>query len=240
VKVSTNQGDLVLDPFCGCGTTVDAAQRLGRRWIGIDITFIAVDLIINRLRARYPGIDGSYETYGIPRDMGAAHALFNRNAFEFERWAVSLVKAQPNEKQTGDKGVDGVARFDVDKKTKGRVLVSVKGGKDRSPKHVRELGGSVESRNAQMGILITLEEPTPLMYEEADHGGNYIWPINHQAFPRIQIMTIKELLLDGKRPQTPLLRDPYPQATKAGATSMQLGLDDLGTDEDDGDELPPA
>jgi DNA modification methylase len=239
ITASSNEGDVVLDPFCGCGTTIDAAQRLGRRWIGIDVTFIAVDLIANRLRTRFPGIDGSYETYGIPKDMGAAHDMFKRDRFEFERWAVSLVKAQPNEKQVQDKGVDGVARFVIDTKTKGRVLVSVKGGKDRAPMHVRELGGTVKSRKAEMGVLVTLEEPTPGMHEEADHGGNYTWPVNGQVFPRIQIITIKELLA-GKHPQTPPLNNPYLEATKAGVISAQLGFDELSDDGELGRIILPA
>jgi len=128
IKSSSNEGDVVLDPFCGCGTTIDAAQKFNRTWLGIDITFIAVDLIEKRLLDRYPGIKGTYETFGIPRDLGAAKALFKRSPFDFERWAVSRINARPNEKQVGDKGIDGVARFYLDRKTTGKVLVSVKGG----------------------------------------------------------------------------------------------------------------
>ncbi len=112
IRMSSDKDGLVLDPFCGCGTAVDAAQRLGRRWIGIDITFIAVDLIEKRLHHVYgAGIAKTYEVFGIPRDMGGARSLFRYSPFDFERWAVSLVNAQPNEKQVGDKGIDGVARF---------------------------------------------------------------------------------------------------------------------------------
>ena len=107
---------MVLDPFCGCGTTIDAAQRLGRQWIGIDITFIAVDLIEKRLTYAYGSSVKTYEVDGIPRDMASAQSLFDRSPFDFERWAVSRINAQPNVKQVGDKGVDGVARFYLDKK----------------------------------------------------------------------------------------------------------------------------
>jgi SAM-dependent methyltransferase len=120
-----------LDPFCGCGTTVDAAQRLERQWIGIDITYIAVDLITKRLRHNYgDNIIETFQVNGIPRDLASASALFAQSAFDFERWAVSLIGAEPNQKQVGDKGIDGVARFPMGTKGQlGRVLVSVKGGK---------------------------------------------------------------------------------------------------------------
>src|SRR5207245_1241226 len=126
--------------------TIDAAQRAGRRWTGIDITFIAIDLIEKRLRHAYgESVSSRYTVLGIPRDLGAAHALFGNSPFDFERWAVSLINAQPNEKQVGDKGVDGVARFYLEKSTIGRVLVSVKGGRIVGPQFVRDLIGTVES-----------------------------------------------------------------------------------------------
>ena len=106
------------------------------------------------------GHTGTYEMFGIPRDIAAAHALFGRSPFDFERWAVSRINAQPNVKQVGDKGVDGVARFYLDKKTIGRVLVSVKGGKNIGPHFVRDLVGTVDTQKAQMGVLITMATPT--------------------------------------------------------------------------------
>jgi DNA modification methylase len=181
VSASSNEGEVVLDPFCGCGTTIDAAQQLGRQWLGIDITFIAVDLIEKRLQDRYPGIAGTYETHGIPRDMRAAHALFDRSPFDFERWAVSRVNAQPNERQVGDKGMDGTARFYLDKKTVGRVLVSVKGGRQINLAFVRDLVGTVDTQRAQMGVLITMAEPTRGVLDAANHGGTYTWPVNDAA-----------------------------------------------------------
>jgi DNA modification methylase len=223
IRMSSKEGDVVLDPFCGCGTTIDAAQRLGRQWIGIDITFIAVDLIEKRLLDRFPGIAGTYETFGIPQDMGGARALMDHSPFDFERWAVSRINARPNVKQVGDKGIDGIARFYLDKKTVGRVIVSVKGGKNIGPNYVHELLGAVESHKAEMGVLIILETPTPGMLNVADHSGNYTWPVNHQTFPRIQVITIAELLA-GKRPQMPTLITPYATAVKAPAQSEQLGL----------------
>jgi DNA modification methylase len=221
IKMSSDDDGVVLDPFCGCGTAIDAAQGLGRQWIGIDITFIAVDLIEKRLQDRYPGIEGTYETFGIPRDMAGARALFKYSPFDFERWAVSLIHARPNEKQRGDKGVDGVARFYLDKTTSGRVLASVKGGKDIGPGYVRDLLGTVQTQKAQMGVLITLESPTPGMLDATNHAGTYQWPITQETFPRVQAITIQELL-SGKRPHMPAMLRPYPTAGKAAAPSGQL------------------
>lgn len=226
LAASSNPGDVVLDPFCGCGTTIDAAQGLGRKWIGIDITFIAVDLIEKRLLDRYPGIAGTYETFGIPRDIAGAKALFKHSHFDFERWAVSRINARPNEKQVGDKGVDGVARFYLDKKTVGRVLVSVKGGSIVGPQFVRDLLGTVETQKAQMGVLITMTEPTPGVLDAVNHGGTYKWPVNGQTFPRVQVITIAELLT-GKRPQMPTLMTPYSTAIKSPEQSTQIGFDEL-------------
>jgi DNA modification methylase len=227
LSVSSDEGDVVLDPFCGCGTAVDAAQKLGRQWIGIDITYIAIDLIENRLQDRYPDIAGTYEAVGIPRDLQSAKALFGRSPFDFERWAVSRLNARPNEKQTGDKGIDGVARFHLDKKTTGKVLVSVKGGTKIGPDFLRDLLGTVQTQKAQMGVLILMTEPTRGIHDAADHGGTYTWPINGQTFPRVQVITVGELL-KGKRPQVPTLIPPYVAAVKSAPESVQLGFDDLG------------
>jgi DNA modification methylase len=223
----SNTGDLVLDPFCGCGTTVDAAQKLGRNWIGIDITYLSVDLIEKRLEHIYGhDIRETYEVLGIPRDRAAALALFSRSPFDFERWAVSLVSGQPNQKQVGDKGIDGVARFPLDGKgAVGRVLVSVKGGKQLNPAMVRDLGGTVWTQKAEMGVLITNTPPTRGMIDEANHAGTYQHPHYAQAFPRIQLITVDELL-SGKRPQMPPTILPYIQALKAKTPADQGSLFD--------------
>jgi hypothetical protein len=153
ILTSSNPNDLVLDPFCGCGTAVDAAQKLGRRWIGIDITTLAVDLIDARLRHTYgEQIRQTYEILGIPQDIeGAAH-LFERSPFEFERWCVMALDGQPNEKQVGDKGIDGVIRIITGGKGQSdRVLISVKGG-GTNPGHVQALLGTVLGNRAAMGV----------------------------------------------------------------------------------------
>jgi Restriction endonuclease len=151
--------------------------------------------------------------------------LFEHSPFDFERWAVSRINAQPNERQVGDKGVDGVVRFYLDKNTTGRVLASVKGGKAVGPQFVRDLLGTVETQKAQMGVLITMAEPTPGVLDAVNHGGTYTWPLNGQTFPRIQVITIKDLLT-GKRPDMPQALLPYIQAAKAPPpAAMQLTID---------------
>lgn len=219
IRLTTAEGDVVLDPFCGCGTTVDAAQKLGRRWVGIDVTYIAIDLITKRLQDRYKEeIDGTFQVAGIPRDKAAALALFSKSPFDFERWAVSLINAQPNQKQVGDKGIDGVARFPLgDPNQKGggigRILVSVKGGKQIGPQFVRDLLGTVETQRAEMGVLILMTDATRGIVDAVNHAGTYKHPGNGQTFPKVQVVTVSDLLL-GKRPNLPSTVNPYMKAIK--------------------------
>lgn len=217
LTISSNPGDVVLDPFCGCGTTIDAAIKLDRSWLGIDITYIAVGLIQARLKDTYgEDIKDTYRVEGIPRDLPGAQALFNQSPFDFERWAVTLADGTPNQKQVGDRGIDGVIGFLNDAKGKaegGRVLVSVKGGKSVNPAMVRDLVGTVDSQKAEMGVLITMVPPTPGMVEAANHSGSYTWPVNGQSFPRVQIITVPELL-NFKRPKMPPPRPAYIAAVR--------------------------
>ena len=224
IELTTEPGDVVLDPFCGCGTTVDAAQSLSRRWIGIDVTTLAVDLIDARLRHTYgERIRDTYEILGIPRDIAGALALFKRNPFEFERWCVMMLDAQPNEKQVGDKGIDGVLRFPIDAKgNSDKILISVKGGAT-NPGHVRDLVGTIESQRAAMGIFVSMIPPTKGMADAANHSGTYNHPANGQRFPKVQIVTVQELL-DRKRPQMPTTLSPYFQAQRRFDNDAQLRL----------------
>ncbi|WP_395695604.1 DNA methyltransferase [Nocardioides sp.] len=226
IKATTDAGDVVLDPFCGCGTTVDAAQNLGRQWVGIDVTYIAVDLIRKRLRHTYgDDIESTYEVLGIPRDRAGAFALFSHSPFDFERWAVSLVNAQPNEKQVGDRGIDGKARFLLDGSGKnlGTILVSVKGGKSIGPQFVRDLLGTVETQKAEMGILITMAEPTRGIIDAVNHAGTYTHPANEQKFPKVQVITV-DRLLKGEKPNVPLTILPYIEAKRARTKNTDEGL----------------
>jgi DNA modification methylase len=212
LAASSKEGDVVLDPFCGCGTTIDAAEKLHRRWIGIDITYLAVDLIEKRLRHTYGDeIEDTYTIHGVPADLDGAAALFAENPFDFERWAVSLIDAQPNEKQVGDKGIDGRVRFHADEGRIGQALVSVKGGKQLNPGMVRDLVGTVKQENAEMGILITLTAQTGGMREVADRSGTYTANLTGQDYPKIQLMTIGDLMA-GKRPPMPTAILPYLKA----------------------------
>ena len=229
VEASSNTGDIVLDPFAGCGTAIDAAQKLGRRWIGIDITYIAIDLIEKRLRHTYgPAIKDTYETDGIPRDWQSAEALFRRSPFDFERWAVSLLDAKPHDraKQSRDRGMDGEALFDYSEsagvRRHGRIIVSVKGGQQLNPAMVRDLVGTIHSERAELGVLITLHDPTRGMLEAANTSGYWERPDNHQSFPKVQIVTVADLLA-GRLPRLPDRTLPYVQA-KRSTRSKQAPL----------------
>ena len=212
IKASCPEDGIVLDPFCGCGTAVDAAQQLERRWIGIDITYIAIDLIIKRLRHRYgDNVQGTFATNGIPKDVESSDALFERNPFDFERWAVSMVNGQPNDKQVGDRGVDGRVRYDAGTDAAGIAIVSVKGGQQLNPAMVRDLAGTMGHENADMAILVTRYTPTRGMLEAAKSSGTYQLPKTLNKYPKIQIITVAELL-EGKHPDMPPVYLPYIQA----------------------------
>jgi len=220
VQASSNTGDVVLDPFCGCGTTVAAAQKLGRRWIGIDITHLAIALQKYRLKEMFP--DATFDVVGEPTTLGAAQQLAQDDRHQFEWWALSLIKARPVGAQAGskqgkkgaDQGIDGVMSFidDASNKPK-RALVQVKSGKVSSSQ-IRDLVGTVKREKAQMGIFITLEEPTGPMLKEAATAGFYQSPGFNRAYPTIQIFTIKQLL-DGKTVDMPAGNVTFKQAEKA-------------------------
>jgi DNA modification methylase len=214
VAAASQPGDVVLDPFAGCGTTIDAAQRLDRQWLGIDITTLAIELIDARLRHTYSeSIRETYEILGIPRDLDSAKAMFKRSPFEFERWCVMQVDGQPNEKQIADRGVDGVIRIPIDAKANShRVLVSVKGG-STNPGKVRDLLGAIELQGASMGLFVTLNPPTSGMIEIARRSGIYTYPVNNEQYPKLQIITVAELL-NGVRPDMPTPLIPYFQARR--------------------------
>lgn len=195
---SSNPGDLVLDPFCGCGTSIAAAQKLGRRWVGIDITHLSIALQKYRLKDMFP--DAAFTVIGEPEDVGAARQLAQDDRYQFQWWALSLVKAKPlggddkSGKKGSDKGIDGSINFidDASGKPK-RVLVQVKSGKVKSG-DVRDLRGVVEREQAAIGVFISLEPATSEMTKEAATAGFYHSPGWHQDYPRIQILTIAELL----------------------------------------------
>lgn len=225
IESSCPEGGVVLDPFCGCGTTVTAAQNLNRSWIGIDITFLSIDLIEKRLvDAHGEEVRHTYETRGIPRDFEGARALFSSSPFDFERWAVSLVNGQPNQKQVGDKGMDGVIRFPLDRKKEvGRALVSVKGGQQLNPAMVRDLIGTVDSQKAEMGVLVTMQNPTKGMVDAAHHSDTYEWPFNGTKFPKVQVISVGQLLR-GEKPQMPPTFLPYMKARREVFDDQQMSF----------------
>ncbi len=197
INASSNEGDAVLDPFCGCGTAVAAAQKLNRRWVGIDITHLAVALMKNRLKTAFdlePGRD--YDVVGEPRDAGSARALWEQDPFQFQFWAVSLLEAQPQSQQRRgtDRGIDGLLYFiDGPRRTPQKVVVQVKGGRVSSPQ-VRDLRGVVEREKAALGLFISLENPTREMRTESAAGGLFHSDLWERDYPRIQLRTIEEML----------------------------------------------
>jgi len=192
IKASSNEGDVVLDPFCGCGTTLVVTERLKRRWIGIDITHLAVALMEYRLKDTF-GDSVKYEVRGIPTSVKDAEDLAGRDRFQFQSWALSLIKAKPEPSDVADRGIDGRIYFHDDPEVKKikEIIIQVKSG-GVNPGIVRDLKGAVEREKAQIGVLITLKEPTRGMTEEAVSSGFYRSPMNKQ-YPKIQILTIEEL-----------------------------------------------
>jgi DNA modification methylase len=200
IESSSNPGDLVLDPFCGCGTTVDAAEGLGREWIGIDITHLAVNLIKHRLQDLHPGV--VFDVVGEPTDMAGAQELASSDAYQFQWWALGLVGARPADQKKGaDKGVDGRLFFHDEQggKTK-QVVISVKSG-HVTVSQIRDLRGVMEREEVALGAFITMQAPTKPMRVEAAEAGFYDAPWG-QKYPRLQILTIEELLA-GKRIDMP-------------------------------------
>ena len=217
INASSNEGDLVLDPFCGCGTATVAAERLNRRWIGIDITHLAVTLMRHRLYDTFKGELKPYDIIGQPQDLESARALAleseHDGRYQFEWWALGLVDARPaqDRKKGADSGVDGYIYFFDDNSGKAkRVVAQVKSGRVNRGQ-IATLKGDMEREKAEIGLFITLQEPTRPMLAEAAAAGFYTpehFP--DSQYPRIQILTIEDLLNDTKRADYPRLA---PEAT---------------------------
>ena len=202
ISASSNEGDVVLDPFCGCGTAVHAAQKLNRRWIGIDITHLAISLIEKRLKDAFPGI--TFEVHGTPKDIGGAQNLAQRDKYQFQWWACSLVNAQPyqGKKKGADSGIDGLIFFQDEKGEAKKIIVSVKGGENVGAAMVRDLKGTMEREKAALAFFVTLTPPTKPMETEAAAAGFYESP-HHGQFPKVQILTIEGLMQGHERPRYP-------------------------------------
>ncbi len=197
INASSNEGDTILDPFCGCGTAIAAAQKRKRRWIGIDITNLAISLIKHRLHNAFGDpIKDTYEIIGEPVDVAGAQALSVENQYQFQWWALGLVNARPVEQKKGaDKGIDGRIFFHDEAesgKTK-QIILSVKAGKLHAT-YVRDLVGVVSREKAAIGVLISMDEPTKPMRVEASSAGFYESPWDNCKYPKIQLLTIADLL----------------------------------------------
>ncbi len=217
IQASSGEGDTVLDPFCGCGTAVHAAQKLNRRWIGIDITHLAIALIEIRMRKAFkdsvPPIQ--FEVHGTPKDLDGARELFARDPYEFQYWACPLVNAQPYQgrKKGADGGIDGLIFFQDDKGPSKKIIISVKGGENVGVSMVRDLAHVIDREKAQIGLFVTLAKPTKPMEREAVSAGYYESPHNGN-FPKVQILTIEGLMNGTEKPH-------YPDYTGGGLTFKQ-------------------
>lgn len=232
ITASSNEGDVVLDPFCGCGTTIAAAQKLGRSWIGVDITNLAITLIRGRLTDTFAGA-ARYEVIGEPVSVPDAAALAASDPYQFQWWALGLVGARPVEEKKGaDRGIDGRIYFHVgDGKTR-QIVLSVKAG-HVTVSHVRDLRGVVEREQAEVGVLISLDEPTTPMRREAASAGFYDSPWGRHA--RLQLLTVEQLLTGGgiDRPpaQTSITFKRAPKATSKTPEKARLAFDDAESTE---------
>jgi site-specific DNA-methyltransferase (adenine-specific) len=244
ISASSNPGDVVLDPFCGCGTTIHAAQKLGRQWIGIDVTYLAINLIKRRLKDAF-GEDIEFEEKGQPTDFESAKRLAELDKFQFQHWALSLIGARPLKEGSGkgaDRGVDGLLYFyETERKDipgrvrkepltktepvhRKKIIVQVKGG-GVSRSDVATLLGDVENQKAAAGALVTLEKPTKQMRTEAADAGRFVSKLWHDKdYPKIQILTVEGLLDGTERVDAPPQLNPFAMAARESATHRQTEM----------------
>ena len=227
ITASSNAGDIVLDPFCGCGTAVHAAQKLGRKWVGIDITHLAISLIEKRMNDAFTNI--TFEVHGTPKDFDSARDLATRNKYEFQWWACSLVNAQPfqGKKKGADGGIDGLIFFTDDHTDTKKIIVSVKGGDNVGVTMVKDLIATVEREKAAIGLFVTLAPPTKVMLTEATSAGFYTSVQMGKTYPKIQILTIEGLLngtQQARHPDFSMGQQTFKQAQKETKKADQTSL----------------
>lgn len=216
IEGTTDKGDWILDPFCGCGTAIEAAEKLDRHWIGIDITYLAINIIKNRMHGSFPR--ARFRVEGEPQDLEAARELAT-DRYQFQWWALMRIGARPvgassgqrEGKKGADEGVDGWMRFTDGQGALHRIVVQVKSG-HVWVKDIRELRDTVSRQNASMGILITLEEPTSEMVKEVKATEPFKHPTWQHEYPRLQILTVEDLL-KGKAPDIPPTIGPFQEAS---------------------------
>ena len=224
IEASSNEGDIVLDPFCGCGTAVVAAQELKRKWIGIDVTYLAVGLMEWRLKNMVPM--PVYKVVGEPEDPASAVELAAKDKYLFQWWAVAKVGGQPygDKKKGADTGIDGYIYYMDEKDKIKKAIISVKGGKNANVSMIRDLGHVIDREKSDIGVFILLEKPTRPMIEEAAMKGFYHSPLG-KDYPRIQIITIEDIF-QRKLPDIPPWIAPIakPKLTKK-AEGEQLSME---------------
>ena len=222
IKSSSNEGEIVLDPFCGCGTAIVVAHKLNRKWIGIDVTHLAISTMKWRLEKKFPNI--KYKVVGEPKDFESAKELASQNKYQFQWWAVSLVGGQPygDKKKGADTGIDGYLFFMDEKNKVKKAIIQVKAG-TVSVSQIRDLIGVIQREKAEMGIFLCLESATKPMQMEADSQGFYHSPLG-KDYPKIQIFTIEQLLEDKKPDIPPWIApvDTPPTAKRAEGKSVKM------------------
>ncbi|MBI2166186.1 MAG: restriction endonuclease [Chloroflexi bacterium] len=226
IQASSNEGEVVLDPFCGCGTAVAAAHKLDRRWIGIDITHLAIALMKSRMKDMFnlePKRD--YQVVGEPVDAEGARQLWLENHYQFQYWAVSLLTGQPRQqdKKGADRGIDGVIFFlDGPRRSAHKAIIQVKGGHVTSSQ-IRDLKGVLEREGAALGLFITLEDSTRDMRVEAASAGLFRSDLMERDYPRVQIRTVAELL-EGRGFEMPLRPAQFKQAERVRRPEGKQGV----------------
>ncbi len=234
IRTSSIEGDVVLDAYCGCGTTVAVAQRLKRQWIGMDITYQSIALVLFRLEKAFGAdVANAVSLGGVPKDMESATALANkkedRSRKEFEKWAVltyTMNRARPNNKKGADAGIDGIADFLISSTDSGKMVFQVKSG-HVGRGDIAKLKGDMDRENAVLATFITLQKPTAPMRSEAKAAGKYVHELTGRHYDKIRIVTIQEMLEDGKRLDLPLIVDALKKGPQREAAE-QLELLEVG------------
>lgn len=230
IQASSNPGDVVLDPFCGCGTAIAAAEKLGRQWIGIDVTYLAIAVMQQRFHDHFPEpVD--YQVHGIPRDRTGAEKLFQDSPYQFQWWAVDQlgINARPfgDKKKGRDRGIDGEFFYSDERARPVRGIIQVKGGKTGS-RDIRDLRGTMEREKVELAVFVCLQEPTRDMKADAAAAGFVESAFTGRKHQRIQMLTIDQLF-DGHRPDVPHLQSAHQKAPKIRrareeATTLPMGL----------------
>ena len=194
IQSSTDKGDVVLDGFCGCGTTIDASEGLGRKWIGIDVSPIAISLMKRRLRDTYGEDVSKYDIRGIPTTEKSAIQLWKQNPFAFQDWWVMEyeVMSMTEGKKGADKGLDGLGLYDIGDGKTIKVGFQVKGGKNVQSKDIDALMGSMKKFDCELGVFLSTATPTKPMLETITNEGFVELETTKQKFPRLQIQTLHQ------------------------------------------------